>query len=128
MKICNICMQMKASNEFYYHYQTADHLGTSCKSCYKESGRINRWFHKYGITSEQYELMLISQNGVCKICGQPETKRNAPNQIQILSVDHDHQTGKVRGLLCHSCNRGLGAFKDNVTFLDAASAYLKTFN
>lgn len=72
---------------------------------------------KYGITSEDYATALDVQGGGCAICGKPPTNRR-------LSVDHDHKTGKVRGLLCMSCNRGLGTYKDNSANLRKAAEYL----
>lgn len=73
----------------------------------------------HGVTREQYESMLASQNGVCAICQQP----NAINRR--LHVDHDHNSGKVRGLLCTNCNPMLGFAKDNKEVLRAAIAYLE---
>jgi len=73
---------------------------------------------RYGITLEQYEAMLESQNGKCAICkGDCLTGRN-------LAVDHDHETGKVRGLLCSKCNQGLGQL-NNIELLQRAIDYLK---
>lgn len=74
---------------------------------------------KYGITPEQYNLLKQNQNNKCKICGKDEAMtRNG------LVIDHDHKTGKVRGLLCSSCNTGLGRFKDSVNYLEQAIKYL----
>lgn len=57
--------------------------------------------------------MLAKQDGVCAACGQPETKRSSGKMVKMLAVDHDHATGKVRGLLCHNCNVALGYMEDN---------------
>lgn len=76
----------------------------------------------YNITPENYTELLLKQNGVCAICGKPETTI-AYGKVQVLSVDHDHKTGKVRGLLCVGCNQGLGRLgEDN---LERAISYLK---
>lgn len=72
---------------------------------------------KFGITLDQYNEMLVEQNGVCAICGKID-------KFQALSVDHSHQSGKVRGLLCSSCNNGLGRFKDSHEILQKAIEYL----
>jgi hypothetical protein len=80
---------------------------------------------KYGITLEQYNIMLENQGGVCAICGDPPTIIHAGEKVSPLSVDHCHKTGKVRGLLCHPCNMALGLFKDNKDRLRAAAAYLE---
>lgn len=70
--------------------------------------------------------MLEAQNGVCAICGKPESRRSKKTgHIYALHVDHDHKTGDIRGLLCHHCNAGLGHFADNVEAMEKAIAYLK---
>ena len=69
----------------------------------------------YGLSAADYNRILARQNGVCGICKRPGRK---------LCVDHCHATGKVRGLLCHNCNRGLGFYNDNPAFTRAATAYL----
>jgi uncharacterized protein YbaR (Trm112 family) len=72
----------------------------------------------YGITLDDYIEMFKKQNGVCAICGyECQTKKS-------LSVDHDHKTGKVRGLLCNRCNRALGMFRDDVNTVRYALNYL----
>ena len=73
---------------------------------------------KYGLTQARYEEMLADQGGGCAICGRP------PRPDIALHVDHDHETGVVRGLTCFRCNNALGDFNDDVRLLDAASAYL----
>lgn len=82
----------------------------------------------YGISLEDYELLQIQQNNSCAICKMPETKFNKRlNCFFKLSVDHDHLTGKVRGLLCHNCNAGIGNLRDNISLLENAVSYLKSF-
>jgi len=78
----------------------------------------------YGITIEQYDEMFSSQNGVCAICGKPETQENRYG-MRRLSVDHDHKTKGVRGLLCAKCNSVLGFVEDDVTILQSAIKYLE---
>jgi cytochrome c1 len=74
----------------------------------------------YGLTVEQYEALYRAQGGVCAICkGVPTGKRAR------LAVDHDHETGAVRGLLCDHCNRGLGGFRDNPERLRLAAEYVE---
>ena len=75
----------------------------------------------YGITLQDYVQMFEKQGEVCAIC-----KEKCPTR-KSLSVDHDHQTGIVRGLLCNRCNRALGMFKDNSTLLLRAAQYIKDF-
>lgn len=73
----------------------------------------------YGITLEDYKIMFNKQDGCCAIC-----KRHQVEVIKTLCVDHDHATGKIRKLLCHDCNKGLGHFKDSPELLDIAFQYL----
>ena len=70
-----------------------------------------------GMSREEYAAMLESQQGTCAICKKPQTRR-------ALSIDHDHSTGKIRGLLCDNCNHGLGKFQDSRELLIAAAEYL----
>jgi hypothetical protein len=73
--------------------------------------------HKYGITPEQYSEMLAAQNSKCAICG----KHDELN----LAVDHCHETGQIRGLLCKYCNGGIGFLKDSIELLENAIKYLQ---
>ena len=77
----------------------------------------------YGISFEQYQEMYTKQKGNCACCGQHESafKRK-------LHVDHCHKTGKVRGLLCHSCNAAIGHFGDSIERLISAIEYLKNYS
>jgi len=99
--------------------------------------RANEWYKRcpdeakdkrlrtrYGITLYQVRQMANDCNWKCPICG-VEMVVGSKNSNATLAVDHDHITGKVRGVLCHQCNRGLGAFKDNYQILEKALAYLK---
>jgi hypothetical protein len=78
----------------------------------------------YNLTIEQYNEMLKQQNGVCAICGKEEITKDSLRNVRKLSVDHNHKTGKIRGLLCASCNHVLGNAKDNIEILLKAIAYL----
>jgi hypothetical protein len=75
--------------------------------------------HYYKMTLEQYNTMKLEQNGVCKVCF------SACKTGRDLAVDHDHRTGKIRGLLCSNCNTVLGAANDNVDILLNAIRYLE---
>ncbi len=82
-----------------------------------------RWYSlkkKFGLSKEQYTELLEKQNHVCAICGKECTK--------ALAVDHCHTTGKIRGLLCNNCNRGIGHLKDSVENLTNAITYLTRAN
>lgn len=76
---------------------------------------------KFGMGIEDYKKLLIKQKYSCLICGISESKGS---RWGVLVVDHCHQTGKIRGLLCSHCNTGLGSFRDNPKFLDQAIKYL----
>ena len=76
---------------------------------------------RYGITPKDYEAMFRKQKGRCFLCGGKPNGRSKNR----LHVDHDHKTGQVRALLCHSCNTGLGSFKHDPEILTMAIKYLK---
>ena len=80
-------------------------------------------YHK--ITIEDYDTLYISQGGLCAICRQPEKDiHNITKRPKQLAVDHNHTTGKIRGLLCGRCNKGIGLLQESLELLDAAKAYL----
>jgi hypothetical protein len=79
----------------------------------------------YGITLKQYEDMFAAQNERCAICKGRETTMSKDGAPRRMPVDHCHETGRIRGLLCTQCNRGLGMFRDSVKNLYAAAAYLQ---
>ena len=75
---------------------------------------------RYGLSPEQYQVMVEQQAGICGLCG----KVPPPSKRRSLHIDHDHMTGAVRKLLCHSCNRGLAYIEDS-EFLQKALIYLQ---
>ena len=80
----------------------------------------------YNINQKEFDEILEKQGGVCAICGKEETSiGRVTKRQQPLSVDHDHNTGRIRGLLCKNCSRGLGAFFDDESLLIEAANYLK---
>lgn len=134
LKQCPKCRKRKWNFEFYVD-KRSNKLNSWCKECtnertqkrYQDNPQQKRKHHlksKYKLTLENYILMLKSQNGVCKICGQSETTKYK-NRIKQLCVDHKHLTGKIRGLLCDNCNRMLGYAKDNIETLKQAIKYLE---
>jgi hypothetical protein len=146
LKTCTKCGEAKPRTAYGPHPNTRDKLRTSCKPCNSAQtrawnkanpGRIKTWNlanrdrvkhlsrrssykRRYGITLDQYEQMLADQGGVCTICRRPSV-------FEYLAVDHDHQTGVIRALLCQHCNAGLGNFRDSPELLAAAAAYLAHF-
>ena len=87
--------------------------------------RRTRLKNVYGITLDDYSRMLDEQQGVCAIC-QQECTVYSGKEDTILCIDHDHETGEVRGLLCNACNLGLGYFHDSVKGLQRAIKYLES--
>ena len=77
--------------------------------------------NEYGISLVEFEQMVSKQDGKCAICGRVPSR-------SPLNIDHDHATGVVRGLLCGSCNRGIGLLQDNPVVIESASAYLRSFS
>ncbi len=140
MKVCMGCKREKPLDCFWPDRRKKHGRMARCKDCksaavraYREShpdmNRKRYWANrdaererhlvrKYGITLAVYATMLAAQLGKCAICGKPEPKH------KTLDVDHDHETGRVRGLLCTSCNRVLGHAHDSVERLQAAVEYL----
>lgn len=95
---------------------------------YRKTLKNNQLKRDFGITLEIYQEMLIEQNNVCAICKNPETRRNQiSGEINSLAVDHCHETGKVRGLLCFACNGSIGKFNDSIELLQKAIEYLKKY-
>jgi len=99
---------------------------TRCMSKETQSDREHQLIAKYGIDLEAYDRMWHAQFGLCAICQFPETKTKY-GVTKRLAVDHNHETGEVRALLCSRCNMGLGLFSDNSETLEAALDYLKAY-
>lgn len=99
----------------------------------REYGRANPHIRRkihikryYGLDWEVYCKMYASQEGKCKICGvEINLYKDKKSQIETTAIDHNHLTGKVRGLLCSKCNKGLGSFGDNIELLKIAIEYLE---
>lgn len=115
-KICTDCKTSLPFANFCKHPETKDKKAPQCRACKRNSVLIIR----YNITQAVYSEMLAEQSGSCKICQKPaKTSRG-------LFVDHCHKTGKVRGLLCATCNTALGKFDDNPEVALRAVEYLVT--
>ena len=76
------------------------------------------------MSEEDYNDTLELQEGVCALCLKPETSKRDDGSEQLLAVDHDHATGRIRGLLCQRCNTGLGLFRDDPEALERAAEYV----
>jgi hypothetical protein len=127
-KPCSKCSIIKPNTEFFKDKRQRDGLATHCKSCQRKA--ISNWgqshytyiaLRKYGVTPEQYNQAIKDQDNKCAICHREEFS----NRTNKLCIDHDHKTGKFRGLLCNRCNRCIGRFDDNPILLRAAAAYLE---
>ena len=121
---CTTCNEFKNADQFTLSYDKRSFGGVSmrskCKSC-DEHRKYKRFIKKtYDITYEDYEELLEQQNYHCAIC---ESKISS-SRTSRLFIDHNHNTGKVRGLLCSACNHGLGLFKDSPKLLKKAISYL----
>lgn len=131
-RLCSKCRQTVSRHDFYKAKTMRDGLTPWCKACVRATEkakrkkspaklRLAKIRYSYGITGDQYQAMIVGQGGVCAICAGAELVQ------KNLSVDHDHVTGGVRGLLCGKCNSGLGFFRDNQAFLRSAADYLDRF-
>ncbi len=116
LKTCPRCKVEKPLTEFYKRSDRPSGLASHCKACNKIATVKAFRKKKYGISHEQLEEMLAEQDYKCPICG---------ILLDTFCVDHDHASGKVRGLLCNNCNKGLGMFKDNSLYLSKAIIYLE---
>jgi len=107
----------ETEQEFNTRYKRAH------RETYGHAYRENTLVARYGVTVEQVAKMAEEQDHCCAICGTPE-KEMRNGITRHLAVDHDHKTGKVRGLLCSACNTALGKFNDDPELIDRAIAYL----
>lgn len=143
-RLCKKCNTTKPLEEFHFHSYRGKRAPTHCKACqkiyqnaYSATHRKQRnktkeeWLKKnpskkkdyslrtwYGITLDQYQVLLDNQYGVCAICKQP------PETDKYLVVDHDHTNGTVRGLLHSNCNTALGMLQDDPIIIEGALNYL----
>lgn len=113
MKLCCRCKIASKHKKDNYCKECRTIVRLTRRRNYHEEIRLNErkneYRTKYGITLEDYESMYLEQNGKCKICFSKTSGRKSG----IFLVDHDHSTGKVRGLLCARCNVGLGNFDED---------------
>lgn len=115
-RICTCCNIEQHINQFVS--KNNKYSKKVCNKC------IN--LKKYNINYKQYLNILRLQNNFCAICQKEETVQHSNRDKELsLSVDHCHETGKIRGLLCNKCNRGLGYFKDNIKLLENSIKYLQ---
>jgi len=87
----------------------------------KKRRKIYDLKNKYGLSITEFDDLLLSENNKCPICGQPLDLLNLKN----ICIDHNHLTGKVRGILCRKCNLAIGLLRDNPEYLRNAIKYLE---
>ena len=126
MKRCPDCGECKPLDEFPRNKNrrtggtaTASRVTTlRGKESHQRLYGGTRHYHlkrRYGIGADEFDELVVQQGGVCAICGRPDPEH----------VDHDHETGAVRGILCFNCNGGLGQFRDSIDSLLTAASYLE---
>jgi len=116
---CKDCGKWKLLTDFHQNKNMGRiDRASYCKACHHHRARWYTAVLKYGLSYEAYQVLLAAQGGKCAICLKP------PLAGKTLNVDHCHDSGKVRGLLCRPCNTGLGSFKDNAGRLRRAITYL----
>ena len=131
-KICKTCGVETDVVEYQKDATKKDGLRPYCKECTskrrkqllsKETIRQRNLEKNFGKGAlDVYRDLFEAQQGVCSICSRPENGR-----YKHLSIDHDHDTGKIRGLLCNNCNRGLGLLKDSPELLRKAARYVENY-
>ena len=142
MRKCNICGESKPLTEYYttrfksVSDPTKQYYHGKCKACYIKKGqetydpekqKNTNLKYAYGITLEEYNIMLEKQDGKCAICktADPKGRQSGRGKVDNFYVDHNHDTGEVRGLLCNACNRAIGNFQDDPSILENAVLYLR---
>lgn len=130
-KVCKTCGIAHSLDQYQKDVTKKDGLRPYCKSCTsarrkellsKETIRQRNLEKNFGKgVLDIYDKLFKEQQGRCAVCGSPENGR-----YKHLSIDHDHSNGRIRGLLCNNCNRGLGLLKDNPEVLRKAAEYVET--
>ncbi len=117
-KECSSCGEHKSFEEFGLRMSRGKESWRGvCKDCRYEVNRNNRYIKLFGITTDGYNELFAEQEGKCGICGNHDLEKH-------LCVDHDHDTGEVRGLLCQPCNLGLGKLGDNIEAIENTLRFL----
>ena len=130
---CSRCGKFKPWGAFHCRADVSTGHMSVCKVCIKKKSQTDKkqgtirnaeLMRKYGITLKRYRKMLALQGGKCLICGSADTRVKNGGTEFSLSVDHNHETGEIRGLLCQRCNAMLGFARDDVSILRRAIQYL----
>lgn len=118
--LCNSCKFYGTQNPSYKKIPHNKGIFLRTEEERRQIAREASLLRNFGITQKEYDTLLISQNGKCKICGISQSNITHP-----LCVDHCHSTNKIRGLLCKKCNTALGLFNDNLETIKNAITYLQ---
>lgn len=138
-KKCNRCKQFKPLDDFNKSSRSEDGLQYKCKCCasqmdkeyrnrpeIRERHRNQRLQRMYGITSLEYDALVKVQDDKCKICLTDKKPLNAQTKKRdYWHIDHCHDTGRVRGLLCGECNKAVGLMKEDVNIIKNLLAYVE---
>lgn len=121
---CSICKEIKDIEQFEKMNKTKGGRGYRCVPCKLKLTREQKRLRRKKI----YDNLFIKQNGLCAICNKPEIMKNRyTKDIQVLAIDHNHETGKIRGLLCMKCNTAIGRMNDDPELLKKAANYLESY-
>ncbi len=133
---CRVCLRAANTKNKREHRNSSEKNKVAARKYqkkYREANpdkyRSSQMKSVYGITLEQYNKMFENQKGLCAICGLPETHKNMYG-LKGLSIDHNHNTNKVRGLLCNNCNLAIGQLKVDsfgILNLQKATEYLRLY-
>ena len=130
-RACSHCkMDYPRTSEYYYRSNRkypGDGFAYRCKKCCEESRRIYILKKKYNLSLDEYYNMMKKQDHKCAICGLHKRIEKDGKLVKYKTwhVDHDHETKKVRGLLCSNCNTAIGLLHDDIEVLEKAIKYLK---
>ena len=135
MKICSNCKINKEESEYYKRSNRPCGVKSICKECNKvypkrrnvDTSRAYDLMKSYKITLKEYNLLLEKQDNKCWICNK-DSSELLNSRKKYLCVDHCHINKSIRGLLCDTCNRALGMFKDDVKILNKAIEYIEKQN
>jgi hypothetical protein len=146
--ICPRCGELKPESAYSWKIQALGQRQVYCRPCFRVNQRESRRRHAhkynarrraqytpeqgrrdnlrrfYGITPEQFDALQEAQGGGCAVCGETRVWRGR----RRLHVDHDHETGRIRGLLCHACNVCLGALEEDIERIRGLARYLEGSN
>lgn len=127
MKYCPRCGETKSRKTDFRQVPGPKKTHSYCTPCLREyqreRARKYNYKAKYGISIDDYNALLAEQDGRCAIC-QTDDPGEGPNRRKNFSVDHHHESGQVRGLLCNRCNRMIGLAQDDPLVLQTAAGYV----